>query len=123
MYKRKHVFAAACLGMLMFGMALITLGAVQPFFEREVPARRERFRHIILYHACWHPSGLPVIRPGMRQVWLQNGAGTFRTAILCGHRGHRFRVVDTAAKVLHIPVRARWWSYQRCYERRSVRHQ
>jgi MFS transporter, FHS family, glucose/mannose:H+ symporter len=30
MYNRKHIFIAACLGMLMFGMALITLGSVQP---------------------------------------------------------------------------------------------
>jgi len=30
MYNRKQIFIAACLGMLMFGMALITLGSVQP---------------------------------------------------------------------------------------------
>ena len=30
MYNRTQVFIAACLGMLMFGMALITLGSVQP---------------------------------------------------------------------------------------------
>jgi MFS transporter, FHS family, glucose/mannose:H+ symporter len=30
MYNRKQIFVAACLGMLMFGMALITLGSVQP---------------------------------------------------------------------------------------------
>ena len=30
MYNRTQIFIAACLGMLMFGMALITLGSVQP---------------------------------------------------------------------------------------------
>lgn len=30
MYSRNQIFVAACLGMLMFGMALITLGSVQP---------------------------------------------------------------------------------------------
>ena len=35
MYNRRIVFAAACLGMLMFGVALITLGAVQPFLQEK----------------------------------------------------------------------------------------
>src|SRR5512138_3334823 len=30
MYNRKIIFGAACLGMLLFGIALITLGAVAP---------------------------------------------------------------------------------------------
>src|SRR5437763_8406728 len=30
MYNRKIVFAAACMGMLLFGIALITLGSVAP---------------------------------------------------------------------------------------------
>ncbi|HUQ67003.1 MAG TPA: MFS transporter [Flavitalea sp.] len=30
MYNRKQIFIAACMGMLMFGVALITLGSVQP---------------------------------------------------------------------------------------------
>ena len=30
MYKRTLVFAAACMGMLLFGIALITLGSVAP---------------------------------------------------------------------------------------------
>jgi fucose permease len=35
MYNRKQIFAAACLGMLLFGMALITLGSVQPFLKEK----------------------------------------------------------------------------------------
>ena len=30
MYKRSLVFAGACMGMLLFGIALITLGSVAP---------------------------------------------------------------------------------------------
>jgi fucose permease len=35
MYKRSQIFIAACLGMLLFGMALITLGSVQPFLREK----------------------------------------------------------------------------------------
>ena len=30
MYKRKQVFAAACIGLLLFGIMLITLGSILP---------------------------------------------------------------------------------------------
>jgi MFS transporter, FHS family, glucose/mannose:H+ symporter len=35
MYNRKLIFAAACLGMLLFGIGLITLGSVQPFLQEK----------------------------------------------------------------------------------------
>lgn len=34
-YNRTRIFIAACLGMLMFGMALITLGSVQPYLKEK----------------------------------------------------------------------------------------
>lgn len=34
-YNRTQVFIAACLGILIFGMALITLGSVQPFLKEK----------------------------------------------------------------------------------------
>lgn len=34
-YNRTQIFVAACLGILIFGMALITLGSVQPFLKEK----------------------------------------------------------------------------------------
>ena len=79
MYNRSAVFVAACAGMLLFGISLITLGSLAQPLQSRFGLDRYWLGHCFLSFAGGHTGWIPGVRTGLRQVWIQ---------IAFDHRGH-----------------------------------
>ena len=70
MYKRNLVFAAACLGMLLFGIGLITLGAVAPDLKAKFQLNEISSGTLFFYFTSWYFNGFIIIWSGLRPFRL-----------------------------------------------------
>ena len=118
----RAVFAAACLGMLLFGVTLTTLGAVLPPLIARYGLRESRRGLAPGPDEPGDPGGVAGLRAGGGPIRVPARAHRRGDGRGAGPGGHRVGAVADPADAGDAGVRLRRRPAQRCDERAGRRH-
>ena len=86
MYRKNHVFAAACLGMLLFGIVFLSLGSVNNMLAERFKLDDRAIGTLTALLAVWHSCRFAHLRAGGRSIWISLDARR-RVAVVGGVAG------------------------------------